>query len=56
MGFGVCENAVLSISSCLALMVVRGPRLFDPTEESSGDLFSAPGSLDSPSASIEPCT
>lgn len=63
------------------LIVVRGPRLFDPTDESckktvghypsefllflassiifkvrltSGDLFSAPGSLDSPSASIEP--
>jgi hypothetical protein len=30
-------------------------RLLDPTEESSGDLFSAPGSLDSPSASMEPC-
>lgn len=40
-GFGVCEKAVFKISSCFALMVVRGPRLFDPAFPSSGDLFSA---------------
>lgn len=39
-GFGVCEKAVFSISNCLALMVVLGPRLLDPELPSSGDLFS----------------
>lgn len=27
-GFGVATNAALSVSSCLALIVVRGPRRF----------------------------
>jgi len=53
-GLGVWEKAVLRISSCFALMVVRGPRRFDPADESSGDLFSAPGSRDSESPSIDP--
>lgn len=29
-GFGVATNAAFNVSSCLALMVVRGPRLFAP--------------------------
>jgi len=29
-GFGVATNAALNVSSCLALMVVRGPRLLVP--------------------------
>lgn len=29
-GFGVATNAAFNVSSCLALMVVRGPRLFVP--------------------------
>ena len=39
-GFGVCENAVLSTSSCFALIVVRGPlRLLLPLR-SSGSQYS----------------
>lgn len=53
-GLGVCENAVFSISSCLALIVVLGPRLFDPELPSSGDLFSVWLSLVSGSPSKEP--
>lgn len=53
-GLGVCEKAVLSISSCLALMVVLGPRLLDPELPSSGDLFSVWLSLVSGSPSKEP--
>lgn len=29
-GFGVATNAAFNVSSCLALMVVRGPRLLVP--------------------------
>jgi len=53
-GLGVCENAVFSISSCFALMVVLGPRRFDPELPSSGDLFSVWLSLVSGSPSKEP--
>lgn len=53
-GFGVCEKAVFSISSCLAFMVVLGPRLLDPELPSSGDLFSVWLSLVSGSPSKEP--
>lgn len=38
-GFGVAANAAFSVSSCLALMVVRGPRRF-PTAPCSS--FSLP--------------
>jgi hypothetical protein len=53
-GFGVWENAVFRISSCLALIVVRGPRLFDPELPSSGDLFSVCESRVSGSPSSDP--
>lgn len=61
-GLGVCENAVLRISSCLALIVVRGPRRLDPALPSplppptppSGLLFSVWLSLVSGSPSNEP--
>lgn len=53
-GFGVCEKAVFRISSCLALIVVRGPRLFDPELPSSGDLFSVCESRVSGSPSSDP--
>lgn len=53
-GLGVCEKAVFSISSCLALIVVLGPRLLDPELPSSGDLFSVWLSLVSGSPSKEP--
>lgn len=53
-GFGVAENADLSTSSCLALMVVLGPRRFDPELPSSGDLFSFWQSRASESPSREP--
>lgn len=43
-GFGVWLNAVLRISSCFALIVVRGPRRFEPPP-SSGLLLSACESL-----------
>lgn len=47
-GLGVDEKAFFNISNCLALMVVLGPRLFDPAPPSplpppappSGLLFS----------------
>lgn len=55
-GLGVCEKAVLRISSCLALIVVRGPLRFEPTAPSpSGLLFSVCESLVSGSPSNEPC-
>lgn len=53
-GFGVCANAVFKISSCLALIVVRGPRRLLPTLLSSGDLFSVCESLVSVSPSMDP--
>lgn len=61
-GLGVCEKAVFSISSCLALIVVRGPRRFDPAPPSplpppappSGLLFSVWLSRVSGSPSSEP--
>ena len=53
-GFGVCENAVLSISNCFALIVVLGPRRFEPLFPSSGDLFSVCESRVSGSPSREP--
>lgn len=53
-GFGVCENAVFRISSCFALMVVRGPLLLEPELPSSGDLFSVCESRVSVSPSNEP--
>lgn len=53
-GLGVCENAVFSISNCFALIVVLGPRLFEPELPSSGDLFSVWLSLVSGSPSNEP--
>ena len=34
-GFGVWEKAVFRTSSCLALMVVRGPRRFPPAPSST---------------------
>lgn len=49
-GFGVWLNAVFNTSSCLALIVVRGPRLFEPPP-SSGLLFS---DCESPLASGSP--
>lgn len=55
-GFGVWLNAVLSTSNCLALIVVRGPRRFEPLAPSSGLLFSvceSPRPSGSPSS--EPC-
>lgn len=42
-GFGVAANAAFSVSSCLALMVVRGPRRFPTALCSSVSLL--PGSL-----------
>lgn len=42
-GFGVCENAVFNISSCLAFIVVRGPRRLEL------ELPSPPGPLTPPS-------
>lgn len=51
-GFGVAANAALSVSNCLALIVVRGPLLLPPTVFSSGvllSLFSCPEWLLSPS-------
>lgn len=53
-GFGVCEKADFSISSCFALMVVLGPLRLEPPLPSSGDLFSAWESLVSVSPSNEP--
>lgn len=38
-GFGVAAKAALRTSSCLALMVVRGPRRFPPTFCSSFSLL-----------------
>lgn len=52
-GFGVWLKAVLRISSCFALIVVLGPRLFEPLPPSSGLLFS-PESRQSGSPSKEP--
>lgn len=55
-GFGVWLNAVLRTSNCLALIVVRGPRRFEPFAPSSGLLFSvceSPRPSGSPSS--EPC-
>jgi hypothetical protein len=52
-GFGVCENAVFRISSCLALIVVLGPRRFEPAPLSSGLLFSVCESRISASPSSE---
>lgn len=54
-GLGVWLNAVFNTSNCLALIVVRGPRRFEPPP-SSGLLFSdceSPRASASPS--IEPC-
>lgn len=53
-GLGVCEKAVFRISNCFALMVVLGPRLFEPPFPSSGDLFSACESRVSGLPSTEP--
>lgn len=54
-GFGVWLNAFFNTSNCLALIVVRGPRRFDPFAPSSGLLFSACESpRQSGSPSIEP--
>lgn len=54
-GFGVWLNAFFNTSSCLALIVVRGPRRFEPFAPSSGLLFSACESpRQSGSPSIEP--
>lgn len=56
-GFGVWLNAFFNTSNCLALIVVRGPRRFDPFAPSSGLLFSACESpRQSGSPSIEPCS
>lgn len=49
-GFGVWLNAVFNTSNCLALIVVRGPRRFEPPP-SSGLLFS---DCESPRASGSP--
>lgn len=49
-GLGVWLNAVFNTSSCLALIVVRGPRLLEPPP-SSGLLFS---DCESPLASGSP--
>lgn len=38
-GLGVAANAAFSVSSCLALMVVRGPRRFPPRFWSSFSLL-----------------
>lgn len=38
-GFGVATNAAFNVSSCLALMVVRGPRRFPPRFWSSFSLL-----------------
>lgn len=38
-GLGVAANAAFSVSSCLALIVVRGPRRFPPRFWSSFSLF-----------------
>lgn len=55
-GFGVWLNAFFSTSSCFALIVVRGPRRFDPFAPSSGLLFSACESpRQSGSPSIDAC-
>lgn len=54
-GFGVWLNAFFNTSNCLALIVVRGPRRFEPFAPSSGLLFSACESpRQSGSPSIEP--
>ena len=56
-GLGVCEKAFFRISNCFALMVVRGPRRFEPAPPSSGDLDShwlSPRASPSPSPSTEP--
>lgn len=39
MGFGVAAKAAFSVSSCFALMVVRGPRRFVPMFCSSFSLL-----------------
>ena len=49
-GLGVWLNAVFNTSNCLALIVVRGPRRFEPPP-SSGLLFS---DCESPRASGSP--
>lgn len=54
-GFGVWLNAFFNTSNCLALIVVRGPRRFEPFAPSSGLLFSACESpRQSGSPSIDP--
>lgn len=53
-GFGVDAKAAFSVSSCLALMVVRGPRRFPLRLGSSGSVLAASLSDSGPTSASLP--